>query len=89
MIIAPTNRRVRCRPLRYRWRSARAPSLRPLFYHDGCRDPRWSTWLDVEDVQTVILDRREDIGLLRLLQSSRDWTVDFADRQSVIFVRAG
>jgi hypothetical protein len=89
MISAPTQWHARCRPLRYRWRRARAPYYRPRFYHDGCRDSRWSVWLGLEDVQTVILDRHEDIGLLWLLKTSRDWSIDFADQQSVILVRAG
>ena len=43
--------------------------------------------MDAENVQTVILDRREDHDLLRLLHRSPQWAVDFADWQSVILVR--
>jgi len=52
-------------------------------------DADLSALLDAEDVQAVVLNRREDARMLRALRWSRDWVVDFADRRSVILVRAG
>jgi len=49
----------------------------------------WLTHLDAENVQAVVLDRREDAPLVWALRWSRDWVVDYADRCSVILVRAG
>lgn len=60
---------------------------RPKPHHEACLDPHWLTLLDAENVQTVILDRREDRNLLQSLRHSSQWSVDFADRQAVILVR--
>ena len=48
---------------------------------------RWLVELEEEKVQVVILDRYRDVKLLQLLQDSPNWTVDFADAQSMILVR--
>jgi hypothetical protein len=79
MTVTPTYWRARCRPLRYRRPLACVSARRPLFCHDRERGPRWLAWLGIDDVQTVILDQHEDIGLLWLLKTSRDWTIDFAE----------
>lgn len=78
----------------FRWRAGqqRAPAQRgglrySCLLHAAGPDPHWLAMLDAENVQTVILDRREDRDLLRLLRRSSQWSVDFADRQSVILVR--
>ncbi|GEM_PF-3098271 len=56
-------------------------------HHEARLDLHWLALLDAENVQTVILNRREDHALLRLLRRSSQWAVDFADRQSVILIR--
>ena len=74
---------LRWRANRHLWRR-----FRRLQLHDkGRLDPQWLALLDAENVQTVILSRYEDCGLLRLLHRSPQWAVDFADRRSVILVR--
>ncbi len=60
---------------------------RPKPHHEARLDSHWLALLDAENVQTVILNRREDRDLLQLLHRSSQWAVDFADRRSVILVR--
>ena len=72
-----------------RWRQSwRNEFRRSRLPHAERPDPQWLALLDTEDVHTVILDRRADRALLRLLRHSSQWAIDFADRQSVILVRA-
>lgn len=73
------------RQSRQGWRHRRV--RRPKPHHEARLDPHWLALLDAENVQTVILNRHKDRDLLRLLRSSLQWTVDFADRQSVILMR--
>jgi len=79
-------------PLRRPWRHGVQPILdcfrRPRLHHEGRFDPYWLALLDAENVRTVILNRHEDRELLRSLYNSPHWVVDFADRRSVILVRA-
>jgi len=44
--------------------------------------------LDRYGVRFLVLDTRNDIGLLELFRSQSGWTVDFEDEEAVIFVRA-
>jgi hypothetical protein len=80
-------------PLRWRARQQRPPQSqrdglrRPRVRQEAHLDPHWLALLDAENVQTVILDRREDRDLLKVLRRSSEWAVDFADRQSMILVR--
>jgi len=73
---------------RRHWLQTRHGRFRHLrLRNKGGLDPQWLALLDAENVQTVILSRYEDCGLLRLLHRSPQWAVDFADRRSVILVR--
>jgi hypothetical protein len=47
----------------------------------------WLAILDNYGVRFLILDRYRDDELLRLVQSRHDWSVDFEDRDSVLFTR--
>lgn len=40
------------------------------------------------DVKYLALDPDEDRGLIQLLRSRPEWTLDFQDRQGVLFVRS-
>ncbi|MBN2007055.1 MAG: hypothetical protein JXA21_27135 [Anaerolineae bacterium] len=79
-------------PLRWRERARRCRAQRGRFFQrlnrENWPDPRWLEMLNAENIQTIILDRHEDRGLLRLLRHSPQWIVDFADRHSVILMRA-
>jgi hypothetical protein len=87
MSAAPLRWREDRHPRRHRlqtpWRRFRRLRLRDK----KVLDPQWLALLDAENVQTVILSRHEDRDLLRLLQRSPQWAIDFADRRSAIFVR--
>jgi len=51
----------------------------------------YEDWLAVfreYGVQFVTLDRDTDSDLLELLRSQPGWTVDFEDREAVLFIRA-
>ncbi|MEA3339979.1 MAG: hypothetical protein U9R15_08440 [Chloroflexota bacterium] len=48
----------------------------------------WVGMLDEHDVQFLVLDRYSDGDLLKLFGSHPGWTVDFKDRETVLFVRA-
>jgi hypothetical protein len=39
------------------------------------------------DVKYIALDPNEDRGLIQLLNSHPEWTLDLQDRQGVLFVR--
>lgn len=47
----------------------------------------WLKLLDQERVGAVILDRRSDRELVARLRRRQGWTVDFEDKESVIFTR--
>ena len=47
----------------------------------------WLTALDSYGVQFLILDKERDRPLLKLVRSRPGWTVDFEDRESVLFTR--
>ena len=47
----------------------------------------WLALFEQENVQFVILDRRIDSDLVRMLRRRRGWMVDFEDKESVIFMR--
>lgn len=40
------------------------------------------------DVQYLALDPDEDRGLIQLLQTRPEWTLDYRDREGVLFVRS-
>jgi hypothetical protein len=55
--------------------------------------PLWSAagWLkrfEQYDVKYLALDPTEDHSLIQLLQTRPEWTLDFRDRQGVLFVRS-
>jgi hypothetical protein len=47
----------------------------------------WLMLFEQENVRFVVLDRRTDRDLVKMLQHRRGWTVDFEDKESVIFMR--
>ena len=75
------------RPCHHRLQTRRDRFRRLQVRDEGYHASQWLSLLDAENVQTVILSRHEDRDLLRLLRSSPQWAVDFADRQSMILVR--
>ena len=72
---------------RFGWRGHR-PQVNHHRTWRSHTDADLSALLEAGDVQAVVLNRREDARMLRSLRWSRDWVVDFADRRSVILVRA-
>ncbi|MBN2391545.1 MAG: hypothetical protein JXR84_12545 [Anaerolineae bacterium] len=86
MSAAPLRWRANRHPWRH-WQQTRWGRGHTRLRDKGCLDSQWLALLDAENVQTVVLSRHEDRNLLRLLQRSPQWTVDFADRRSAIFVR--
>jgi len=70
-----------------RWRHTSHRLCRPWLWRDTSTSSRWLALLDAENVQTFVLNRREDRDLLWSLLRSRKWFVDFRDRQSVILSR--
>ena len=48
----------------------------------------WLKMLDDYEVRLLALDLRKDNQLVALLQSQPGWVVDFADQESVLFVRS-
>ncbi|MGD9318072.1 MAG: hypothetical protein PVG56_14640 [Anaerolineae bacterium] len=48
---------------------------------------RWLAALDTHGVQFLILDKERDGPLLQLVRSRPGWTVDFEDKESVLFAR--
>jgi hypothetical protein len=48
---------------------------------------RWLAALDTYSVQFLILDKQRDEPLLQIVRSRPGWTVDFEDRESVLFTR--
>lgn len=51
---------------------------------------RWDHWLatfDAHDVQYVLLDTQRDRELLRTVQSSPRWSVDFQEGALILFAR--
>ncbi|MGC9393496.1 MAG: hypothetical protein ACP5J4_01430 [Anaerolineae bacterium] len=87
MSATPLRWRANRHPWRH-WRQIPWSCFRRLPVRDkGYLNPQWLALLDAENVQTVILSRHEDRDLLRLLQRSPQWAIDFADRWSAIFVR--
>lgn len=79
--------RMKCRQSDHREQTDSTLSRRTCTHDDRCRGLEWIELLDTEGVQTVILNRRKDRRLLRLLKLSRKWAIDFADRRSVILMR--
>jgi hypothetical protein len=51
------------------------------------RYEKWLASLDAHGVQFLVLDTRHDCGLLKAMRSRPEWTVDFADGESVLFAR--
>ena len=48
----------------------------------------WLARFEQYDVKYIALDPNEDHGLVQLLNSCSEWTLDFQDRQGVLFVRS-
>jgi hypothetical protein len=48
----------------------------------------WLAHFEQYDVKYLALDPDEDRGLIQLLQARPEWTLDFWDRQGVLFVRS-
>ena len=48
----------------------------------------WPRVFDEYDVQFLVLDPHRDSNLLKLFRSQPEWTVDFEDEETVLFVRA-
>ena len=48
----------------------------------------WLKRFEQCDVKYLALDPDEDRGLIQLLQARPEWTLDFWDRQGVLFVRS-
>ncbi|MBN1658952.1 MAG: hypothetical protein JXA93_11145 [Anaerolineae bacterium] len=47
----------------------------------------WLAMFEREGVEWVILDRRTDGDLIAMLRRRRGWTVEFRDKESMIFAR--
>jgi hypothetical protein len=47
----------------------------------------WPAVLDTHGVEFVILDKLRDGKLLQAIRSTPGWTVDFEDREAVLFSR--
>jgi hypothetical protein len=87
MISTTSRHRASEQLLRPWWSTSPGTTWRPCLYLTRNFDPSWLAIFNEEGVRSVILDRYEDRGLLRLLRHSRDWVIDFMDHESVIFVR--
>ena len=48
----------------------------------------WLARFEQYDVKYIALDPDEDRSLIQLLNSRSEWTLDFQDRQGVLFVRS-
>jgi hypothetical protein len=48
----------------------------------------WLARFEQCDVKYLALDPDEDRSLIQLLQTRPEWTLDFWDRQGVLFVRS-
>ena len=48
----------------------------------------WSAMLEEHSVRFLVLDPHSDGNLVKLFRSQPGWTVDFEDREAIIFIRA-
>jgi hypothetical protein len=48
----------------------------------------WLKRFEQYDVKYLALDRDEDRGLIQLLWTRPEWTLDFEDRRGLLFVRS-
>jgi hypothetical protein len=60
-----------------------------MYDEPGAGSEQWLAILHEHDVQFLILNRRRDAELLRLVESSHKWEVEWAGRDSMIFTQAG
>jgi hypothetical protein len=49
---------------------------------------RWLRRLEQSDVQYLLLDPDEDQIVVQLLETRPEWTLDFWDREGLLFVRS-
>ena len=48
----------------------------------------WLRRFDLENVQAVLLNLREDADLIKTLRRQPNWTTDFEGEEAVIFARS-